>query len=31
VEVTRSRPPSSCELLEYSAHPFVTLFFFNII
>jgi hypothetical protein len=30
VEVTRSRPPSSREPLEHSAHPIVTLIFFNI-
>jgi hypothetical protein len=29
VEVMRSIPPSSHELLEYSAHSIVTLFFFN--
>jgi hypothetical protein len=31
VEDTRSIAPSSCELLEHSALPIVTLFFFNII
>jgi hypothetical protein len=30
VEVTRSIPPSSRELLEHSTHPIVILFFFNI-